>query len=157
MRSLRQKILYHLINFWPPFWASGIRVKKISKDKTTIDVEMKLRWFNTNYVGVHFGGSLYAMCDPFFMLILMENLGSNYIVWDKAATIRFKRPGKGRVHAKFHIAKEEISKIKSHVDQQGKMEPQFQVHVLDDAGQIIAEVDKVISVRIKDKTYKNTV
>lgn len=77
MRSLRQKILFHLINFYPPFFGAGIRIKKISEDKTTVEVQMKLTFWNRNYVGTQFGGSLYAMTDPFFMLILIENLGPN--------------------------------------------------------------------------------
>ncbi len=74
MRSLRKEILLRFLNFWPPDLGAGIRIKKMAADITTIEVEMKLRFWNKNYVGTHFGGSLYYMADPFFMLILMENL-----------------------------------------------------------------------------------
>ena len=74
------------INLWPPFLGAGIRVKRIAPDMKAVDVEMKLRWWNANYVGTHFGGSLFAMTDAFYMLMLMANLGGDYIVWDKAAT-----------------------------------------------------------------------
>ena len=97
MGNLRKAFFRNFINFWPPYWAAGIRVMKIAPDKTSVEVEMKLKMTNQNYVGTHFGGSLYAMCDPFFMLILIENLGRDYIVWDKAATIRFRSPGLSRV------------------------------------------------------------
>lgn len=86
---MKKSALLKLINFWPPFIGTGIRVKSISKDFTDITVELKLRFWNKNYVGTQFGGSIYAMTDPFYMLILMENLGREYIVWDKAANIRF--------------------------------------------------------------------
>ena len=73
-----------------------------------IDVEMKLRFWNKNYVGTHFGGSLYAMTDPFFMLMLLDNLGPEYLVWDKAATICFKKPGRGKVRAEFRLSDEQV-------------------------------------------------
>ena len=74
------------INFWPPFLGAGIRIQYIAPDMKSVDVEMKLHFWNANYVGTHFGGSLFAMTDPFYMLMLIANLGSDYIVWDKAAT-----------------------------------------------------------------------
>jgi hypothetical protein len=78
------------INFWPPFLGAGIRVTHIAPDMKSVDVEMKLRWWNANYVGTHFGGSLFAMTDAFYMLMVMANLGRDYIVWDKAASIRYR-------------------------------------------------------------------
>jgi len=112
---------------------------------------MPLRFFNRNYVGTHFGGSLYAMCDPFFMLILINNLGPDYIVWDKAATIRFKRPGTRLVKAVFHVPEERIEEIRAQVQAQGKVEPQFQALVKDADGNVIAEVDKLLYVRKKER------
>jgi hypothetical protein len=91
------------INLWPPFLGMGIRIRRIAPDMKAVDVEMKLRFWNANYVGTHFGGSLFAMTDPFYMLMLMANLGRDYIVWDKAATIRYKKPGRGTVRAEFRI------------------------------------------------------
>lgn len=139
-----------LINFWPPFLGSGIRVKKISPDLTSIDVEMKMRFWNKNYVGSHYGGSLFSMTDPFLMLMLINNLGQNYIVWDKVASIRFKKPGKGTVRAHFHITPEEINLIRLQADQGTKVEPVFQVLVLDESGAIVAEVKKTLYVRQKN-------
>ncbi len=93
------------INWWPPFLGMGIKVRRISEDFREVDVEMVQRFWNTNYVGVHFGGSLFAMTDPFYMLMLIENLGPQYIVWDKAASIRFRKPAKGTVRAEFRLTK----------------------------------------------------
>jgi acyl-coenzyme A thioesterase PaaI-like protein len=148
---MKKSILLRFMSFWPPYLGAGIRVKKISSDMTLIEVEMKLRFWNQNYVGTQFGGSLYSMVDPFFMLILVENLGSNYIVWDKAATIRFINPGRGRVRAKFEITKPEIEKIRARVDAETKLEPKFLVQILNDSNEVIAEVEKTLYVRRKDK------
>lgn len=137
------------IRFYPPYLGAGVRVTHISDDFRIVKVEMPLRFYNRNYVGTHFGGSLYSMCDPFFMLMLINILGDNYIVWDKAATIRFKKPGKGLVKATFEIPEEKIAEIKAAADSQGKVEPQFQVVVTDNDGQIVAEIDKLLYVRRK--------
>ncbi len=142
-----------LINFWPPFLGSGIRVKKISPDLTSIDVEMKMRFWNKNYVGSHYGGSLFSMTDPFLMLKLINNLGQNYIIWDKEASIRFKKPGKGTVRAHFQIMPEEIDSIRRQADQEAKVEPIFQILVLDEAGEVVAEVSKTLYVRRKSQKF----
>lgn len=152
--KLKRSTKLKLINFWIPFVGAGIRIKHISDDLSSVDVEMKLRWWNRNYVGTHFGGSLYAMVDAFFMLILMEHLGKDYIVWDKAATIRFKKPGKGTVRAHFHIPPEEIERIRKLADTNYKVEPEFTVNVVDDTGKVIAEVDKLLYVRRRDREQK---
>jgi hypothetical protein len=144
-----RKRLQRFIRFYPPFLGAGVRLKSISEDLRTIEVHMPLRFWNKNYVGTHFGGSLYTMCDPFFMLILINNLGPDYVVWDKAATIRFKKPGKGLVKAVFHISAERMEEIRAQADAQGKIEPQFQTVVTDVEGNVIAEVDKLLYVRRK--------
>ncbi len=146
---MKKSTLLKFMNLWPPYLGAGIRVTYLAPDFTSVDVEMKLRFWNQNYVGTQFGGSLYSMTDPFFMLILIENLGSNYVVWDKSATIRFKSPGRGKVRAHFEISKEEILKIKTQVNQDGKVEPHFKTQVLDEFGNIVAEVEKVLSVKKK--------
>ena len=144
----RRKLL-RILKFYPPFVGAGIRVKSIAPGFRTIEVEMPLRFWNKNLVGTHFGGSLYAMCDPFFMMILIRNLGPEYIVWDKAATIRFKRPGKGLVRASFHIDEARIAEIRQQADSQSKVEPEFTTVVTDLEGTVIAEVDKLLYVRKK--------
>ncbi len=145
------KKLLKRMRFYPPLLGAGIRVRRISADFQTIDVEMPLRFWNRNYVGTHFGGSLYSMCDPFFMVMLMENLGPDYIVWDKAATIRFKKPGKGVMKATFNLPTEKITDIRNQADCQEKVEPQFQVVVTDAEGNVVAEVDKLLYVKKKVK------
>jgi hypothetical protein len=139
------------LNLWPPLLGAGIRVTRISSDSREIDVEMKLRWWNRNYVGTHYGGSLYSVADPFYMLMLLENLGNEYIVWDKAATIRFRKPGRGAVNASFRISQDQIDEIKQAVAQQGKIERTFKVEIKDQEGTLIAEVDKLLHIRTKNR------
>jgi len=138
------------LNSWPPFLGAGIRIKRLASDWKEIDVEMKLRWWNANYVGTHYGGSLYSMADPFFMLMLIANLGKDYIVWDKAASIRFKKPGRGKVSASFRLSEEQIGEIKNALNSQAKIERVFTVEIKDESGNVVAEVEKLLHVRKKD-------
>ena len=135
------------LNLWPPFAGAGIRVKRLQPDWKAIDVEMKLRFWNRNYVGTHFGGSLYSMTDPFYMLMLIENLGRDYIVWDKSAAIRFKRPGRGKMLAAFRLSDDQVEGIRQALRVQQKVEPEFTVEVRDETGVVVAEVQKVLHVR----------
>jgi hypothetical protein len=140
------------MNIWAPFLGAGIRVKRLEPNWKEIDVEMKLRWWNANYVGTHYGGSLYSMTDPFFMVMLIENLGKDYIVWDKSASIRFKKPGRGTVLASFRLSEEQIREIKQALNVQERIERTFMVEVKDESGSVIAEVEKLLHIRRKDHT-----
>jgi hypothetical protein len=150
----RLKRLFRVMNWYPPFLGAGIRISPL-RDPYTIEVTLKLTWWNRNYVGTQFGGSLYSLCDPFFMLLLYEHLGPAYQVWDKAATIRFRRPGRGPVTARFYIPPERIEEIRAEADRHGKVEPTFTVQVLDAEQQVVAEVDKLLWVRRKDAKPEN--
>jgi hypothetical protein len=138
------------LNLWPPLLGAGIRIKRFTPDWTEIDVEMKLRWWNQNYVGTHYGGSLYSMADPFFMLMLIENLGKDYIVWDKSATIRFKKPGRSKVVASFRVSEQQIREIKEALNHQPKIERNFTLEIKDESDIVIAEVEKLLHIRKKD-------
>ena len=138
------------INFYPPFLGAGIRVKRVAPDFRVIRVEMKLTRLNLNAVGTHFGGSLYAMCDPWFMLMLMHALGDEYIVWDKAARIQFVKPGRGTVAAEFQITQAMIDDLRARADAGEKIEPTFTADVLGADGEIVARVEKLLYVRKKN-------
>ncbi len=140
------------LNLYAPFLGAGIRVKRLAPGWKEVDVEMKLRWWNANYVGTHYGGSLYSMTDPFFMVMLIENLGRDYIVWDKSATIRFKKPGRGTVFAEFRLTDQQIHEIKQALTTEKKIERIFTVEVKDESGTVIAEVEKLLHIRKKDQT-----
>jgi hypothetical protein len=110
---------------------------------------MKLRFWNSNYVGTHYGGSLYSMTDPFYMLMLIENLGRDYVVWDKSATIRFRKPGTGTMSASFRLSEQQICDIRHELETKDKIEPTFRVEVQDETGNVVAEIEKVLHIRKK--------
>jgi acyl-coenzyme A thioesterase PaaI-like protein len=143
-QKIPKHLLFKAINLWPPFVGAGVRLKILSPDFRFVRVEMKLTKLNTNYVGVHFGGSLYSMTDPWYMLMVMENLGRDFVVWDKAARIQFKRPGKGLVRAEFSITDSLLDEIKAEVAEKGKTEKELVVEVKNSEGQTVALIDKTI-------------
>ncbi len=147
--KLPPHIMRRLGNLWLPFWGAGISIDHVSADYREIHVQMKLRWYNRNYVGTHFGGSIYAMTDPFYMMMLINNLGREYIVWDKGAHIEFLKPGRGMVRAHFVLNAEQIQSIKNTVDQEGKYIFDLPVDVLSESDQIVASVNKTLYVRRK--------
>lgn len=137
-------LLVKLLNFYPPYLGTGIRIKSVDKQITDINVEMKLRFYNQNIKGVHFGGSLYAMCDPWYMFIIGNYLGDNYVVWDKGAQIRFRRPGTGTVKARFHISEEQLKEIKRKIDEENTRDFHFTTEVLDKNNKVVCTVKKVV-------------
>ncbi len=137
------------MNFWPPFLGSGISFRVIEQNPLVFKVRLKFSFYNRNYVGVQYGGSLYSMCDPWFMLILMDALGKDFIVWDKAASIQFLKPGKSSVSAQFKITHDQIDSIRQDTLVTGKTEPVLKVSVFDDQGQEIAIVTKTLWVKAK--------
>lgn len=151
MATLRQRLLMRLVSLYPPYFAAGIRASYPKDDPYRIVVRLGLHWWNKNLFGTQFGGSLYSMCDPHFVFIVMRNLGPGYVVWDKAATIEFLRPGRGAVKATFHVPPQKIDEIRAAADRGEKVEPVFTVDVLAEAdGEIVARVTKRLWVRKKE-------
>jgi acyl-coenzyme A thioesterase PaaI-like protein len=138
-----------LFNFWPPFRGAGIRVREIAPDFRSVTVELRMRVLNRNYVGTHFGGSLFAMTDPFFMIMMMKNLGPEYLVWDKAGTVRFLKPARGTVTAKFRLPEERIAEARAATQSGEKHEPRFVVEIVDAQGVTVADVEKTLYIRRK--------
>lgn len=130
----------------------GANVKITTIDPYTVESSMALIETNTNYVGTHFGGSLYSMCDPFFMFLLMENLGKDYIVWDKAAAIEFIKPGTGTVTARFHIPPEEFAYLRGELAQVRKMDRIYICEVKNEAGEVVARMQKTLYIRLMKKS-----
>lgn len=151
LRRWRQdpKWLRLALNFYPPYLGAGVRVRSIAPDFKRVEVEMPLRWYNRNYVGTHFGGSLYSMTDPFYMLMLINILGPEYVVWDQAAEIVFRQPGRGTVRAVFTLTDDQIEEIRRQTADGTPYRPRFTVQVTDKAGEVVAEVVKVLYVRRK--------
>lgn len=140
-----------MFHIYPPYLGAGVRVRRVARDLSRVEVEMRLRPWNQNFVGTHFGGSLYSMCDPFFMLMLMARLGPGYIVWDRSASIEFLRPGRGTVAAKFELPDARVEEIRRDAERSEKVFPRFEVTVVDRAGEPIAQIAKVLYVRRKDR------
>ena len=139
------------MRFYPPYLGGGIYVEEVNDDFNELKISMKQTVLNTNYVGTHFGGSLYSMCDPFYMFILLHHLGKDYIVWDKAAEIKFIKPGKGKVSAVFRIELDDIEKLKNQANEQDKVEPIFETYVTNEAGENIAYLKKRLYIKKKDQ------
>ena len=149
---MNAKSFKRLVNIYPPFLGAGVRVRSAAPDFRHIRVEMRLRWYNRNYVGTHFGGSLYSMVDPFYMLMLMQVLGPDYIVWDQAARIAFLRPGRGTLHADFHLTEADLAAIHTHTVSGGKYRPQFVVEIRDLEEEMVARVEKTLYVRRRNQS-----
>ena len=138
-----------MLNRYAPYKGAGIEIDKIDLANHHIRVKMPLTRKNRNIAGVHFGGSLYSMVDPFYMLLLIHHLGPKYIVWDKAADITFLAPGRGTVYAHIQLSAGEISKIKDLAEDHAPIHRQYSLNIVDDAGTRIAEVKKTLYIRLK--------
>ncbi|MEN1940283.1 DUF4442 domain-containing protein [Luteimonas sp. MJ174] len=146
---MRASSLRRGMNAWPPFLFAGIRITAISDDFRHARVELRQRWYNRNYVGTHFGGSLFAMTDPFWMLLTMRSLGRDYYVWDQAAEIRFLKPGRGTVHASFDLGDEVLAAMRAATAGGAKYLHWFDTEVRDGAGDVVASMRKQVYVRRK--------
>ena len=132
---------------YAPFVGAGIRVTKFSPNLREMEVKMKLRWYNKNYVGTHYGGSIFSMTDPFYMFMLIQNLGKEYMVWDKASRIQFLKPGKTELSAKYHLSNQLIEDIISKTKDGSPYFAEFGIDVTDTSEQVIARVDKTVYIR----------
>jgi acyl-coenzyme A thioesterase PaaI-like protein len=141
--------LRRYVNLWPPFLFSGIRVERIDPDWRYARVRLALRWYNRNYVGTHFGGSLFAMTDPWWMILVLECLGRDYIVWDQAGEIVFVAPGRGHVYAEFQVEDEILDELRAATADGQKVLRWFETEVKSASGEVIARVRKQLYVRRK--------
>lgn len=139
-------------NLWPCYRGTGARVAFIAGDWREVRVRLPLSWRTRNYVGTIFGGSLYAAVDPFFMIMLMKNLGPDVVVWDKAASIRFRRPGRGTLTAAFRIGEAELAEIRGLLLERPKVDRTYTVQLVDRKGVVHAEVEKVIHISLRQPT-----
>lgn len=143
-------MLKRRLNWWPPLsLGPGIRVTTIQDDFRYAKVTLPSRWYNRNYVGTHFGGSLYSMCDPMYMMMLIQILGPNYIVWDNAATIDYRKPGKGLVSAEFRLDSDELINSLRGMHPNEKRLIDLTVDIKDEEGDIVARVVKTEYIKRK--------
>lgn len=139
--------LRRVMNFWPPFWFAGIRIVDVAPDWSAAKVRLKLNLMTRNYVGTQFGGSLFSMTDPFWMILVMHRLGPDYVVWDKRAEIEFLRPGKTHVQTDFVVDPAVVHELRDAADQGEKVLRWFENDIVDTSGQVVARVRRQLYVR----------
>lgn len=144
-----------LANLWPPLFFAGIKATHVAADYRAVSVTLKLRFYSRNIVGVQYGGSLMSMTDPWYMLMLMENLGDDYFVWDKQADIEYVAPGKTHVHAEFFLSDELIDEIRAKTASGEKYTPEFVVNIKDDNDQLVARVKRRVYIKLKPRARSN--
>ena len=147
--EMTPRLLRFGLNLWPPFLFTGIHVTDIGADWRSARVELRLRPWNRNYVGTQFGGSLFAMTDPYWMLLMLHALPPDYIVWDKAGEIEFIRPGRSTVHAEFKLDDAVINEVIAAAANGEKVLRWFDTDVIDVEGEVVAKVRKQLYIRRK--------
>jgi 5-bromo-4-chloroindolyl phosphate hydrolysis protein len=147
--SLKEQLL-RFWNFWPPFFFTGIKIEKRSKDYRYIRSRLKLRFWNANFVGTQYGGLIFSMTDPFYMIMLIKNLGHEYTIWDKAASINYLKPGRTDLFAEFILTEDDIQSIRTSLEEQKKMDWLRRIEVKDLQGEVVAKVEKIISISKKN-------
>lgn len=145
--DLRARLLRWRLNLFPAYWCTGARVTHLSPDFRDVRIRLPLNVRTRNYVGTIFGGSMYAAVDPIYMVMLIRNLGSDYEVWDKAARIRFRRPARDALHARFTLDEAELEAIRGAVAEEGRVDRTYHVELAAADGTVHAEVEKVVHVR----------
>jgi hypothetical protein len=148
------KLLKLMLNLYPPYLGTGIKIDYISEDWMEIHTSLSLRWFNRNAVGTHFGGSLYSMADPHVMLLLIQLLGKEYWVWDKSAEIEFIKASNQKVTSKIRISNNDLKNIKIRTENGEKYLPEFRIEIKDDDNELVAVVRKILYIR-KKKQIRN--
>ncbi|HSK72054.1 MAG TPA: DUF4442 domain-containing protein [Pyrinomonadaceae bacterium] len=148
--SFATKIDRLKFNFFPAYRGTGARVIYIADDYREIRVKIPLSWRTRNYVGTIYGGSMYGGIDPIYMLMLIKTLGKDYIVWDKAAKIRFKRPGKETLFADFVLTEEELGEIKKILETEKSIDRIYTVELADKTGKIHALIEKTLYIAKKE-------
>jgi len=151
--SMPSRMVRRLIHLWPPLWFTGIRFVAISDDYRNITARMGLYFYNKNIIGIQYGGNLFSMTDPCYMMMLRANLGRDYYIVDQAASIEFIRPGISTVWAKCQLVQDDIDHILKHTLNGQKYLKQLSIDIVDDHGEIIALVQRTIYIRKKPSRY----
>ena len=148
-RRISARTLRRVLNIWPPFFFSGIRVREFADDWRHARVELREHWYNRNFVGTHFGGSLFAMTDPFWMIMTLQALGDGYIVWDQAGEIEFMKPGRGVVAAEFRLDDAVLDGIRAATVNGDKHLHWFETEIRDRDHDVVARLRKRVYIRRK--------
>lgn len=148
--TLRTRLTRWGFNFFPAYRGTGARITYLAPDWSEVRVRLPLSWRTRNYVGTIFGGSMYGAVDPVYMLMLIKTLGPSYVVWDRQATIRFRRPGRSTLYARFVLTEEEVEEVRRAVPESGdRVDRSWTVELTDASGTVHATVEKVVHIRRK--------
>ncbi|HLY31508.1 MAG TPA: DUF4442 domain-containing protein [Ktedonobacterales bacterium] len=147
--SFKTSLMRWRFNVFPAYWGTGAHVTYIASDYREVRVKLPLNWRTFNYVGTIFGGSMYGAVDPIYMIMLIQNLGPEYVVWDKAASISFKKPGRSTLYARFTLAQQELDAIRAALAEERSLDRVYQIDLTDKNGAICATVEKTLYIRRK--------
>ena len=143
--ALRARLYRLGFNLFPAYRGTGGRVTYVAPDWQEVHIKLPLSWRTRNYVGTIFGGSIYAAVDPFYMMMVLKTLGDEYVVWDKKAEIRFKKPGRETLYAKFRLSTEELEAIRAELDGEAEsIDRHYTVDLVDADGTVHATVRKTV-------------
>lgn len=137
------------MNLYPMYFGTGGKITFLSSDWRQVQVRLRRNMWTYNYVGTIFGGSMFSASDPFYMLMLFHSLGKKYVIWDKSASIRFKKPGKTTLYAHFEVDEKTLADIKEKVAYSGETDWQFTIQWKDGAGKVHAEIERTVYVADK--------
>lgn len=145
--SFRTRLLRWQFNFFPVFRRTGARITYLSDDFKTLKLALPLNWKTKNYVGTIYGGSMYSAVDGILMVMLINLLGRDVIVWDKSGSIRYRKPGRSTLTATFEIGDGELRTIRERLETEEKFDRNYRVDLIDKEGDVCAEIDKLIHFR----------
>lgn len=147
--SFKSRFMRWAFNLFPAYWSSGGTITCIADDWREVKVKIPLKLRTRNYVGSIFGGSMYSAIDPIYMIMLIRILGDEYIVWDKSASIRFKKPARSTLYAHFKLDEHELNTIRQLTAENPSIDRTYLVELVDQAGVVHATIDKVIYIKRK--------
>ncbi len=145
--SMSTTIMRWGFNFFPAYRGTGARITYIARDFREVRIKLPLNWRTRNYVGTTFGGSMYGAVDPIYMIMLIKILGPEYIVWDKAADISFRKPGKSTLYATFRLSDQEIDLIATASMRHPSVERLYRIELVDEENTVHAVIEKTVYIR----------
>lgn len=150
--SLRTRITRWGFNWIPAYRGTGAHLTYLADDRREVRLKIPLSLRTRNYVGTIYGGSMYGAVDPIYMIMLIKILGPEYIVWDKSASIQFKKPGRATLYARFRISEEETRAIREALQSAPSVDRTYTMDLVDKAGVVHATVEKVVYIRRKERS-----
>lgn len=147
----KAKHLKWALNLWPPYIGTGIKIINIADNYSYAKVIIKQRFYNLNYFGTHYGGNLFSMTDPFYILMIANRLGKEYYVWDQKAIIEYIQPGKGTLTAEFFVTDDMVAEFKNQAESGEKYLPILETDIVNESNEVIARLTRTIYIRKKNK------